>query len=393
MKHGKRIAALAGLVVVLLSVLAFKAVGAKAAPSAKTIGANQPSSASCTPWSVVPSPHPSANSGLSDVAVISSKDIWAVGGGGSQIFGGFPLFEHWNGSRWQLVYGPYVRSRYSTLHSITAIAANNVWAAGYWVNSQDATQTLIEYWNGVQWSIVFSPNPGTENNEFLGIKAVAANDIWAVGLTSTASLQHTLIEHWNGARWSVVASPNTGSNSDYLSSITAISADHVWAVGARNIFSATLIEQWNGSHWTIVASPSLGASSDLRAVTALSASNAWAVGYDLQGNAIRTLVEHWNGTRWQIAASPNVGYAPAFWGVTAASANDIWAVGSDTNSSNNVIQTLIAHWNGTRWNVVPSPSPGNISTQLEGAATTSSGDVWAVGYADNHPLIEHAHCA
>src|SRR5260221_14068284 len=48
----------------------------------------------------------------------------------------------------------------------------------------------------------------------------------------------------------------------------------------------------------------------------------------------------------------------ALQGVSVISACDAWAVGSDMNGSG-TDQTLIEHWDGSAWNVVPSPDPGS----------------------------------
>jgi hypothetical protein len=44
--------------------------------------------------------------------------------------------------------------------------------------------------------------------------------------------------------------------------------------------------------------------------------------------------------------------------VTAVSASDIWAVGSSFDESHSIRETLTEHNDGTGWSVVPSPSPG-----------------------------------
>jgi hypothetical protein len=63
--------------------------------------------------------------------------------------------------------------------------------------------------------------------------AVSANDIWAVGYFYYSSGSffgpHTLIEHWDGSNWSIVGSP--GSASWQLNGVAAVSANDVWAVG------------------------------------------------------------------------------------------------------------------------------------------------------------------
>src|SRR4051794_31023722 len=46
--------------------------------------------------------------------------------------------------------------------------------------------------------------------------------------------------------------------------------------------------------------------------------------------------------------------------VAAVSPTDVWAVGYYTTTSTTE-QMLIEHWNGTQWNLVPSPGPGTLT--------------------------------
>jgi hypothetical protein len=394
MKRFLRVALLLCAVTVLAGVLSLKTAGAKNTASGQVLQARLNSS-SCGKWSIVPAPYPAnVTSGLIGVAAVSASDIWAVGSAGNQLTGAQTLIEHWNGTSWQIVTSPSPGSIYNALYSVTAISASNVWAVGYYVSNPGVTQTLVEHWNGSQWSVVNSPSPASENNELFSVSAASASDIWAAGFITTTidqtPVDETLIEHWNGSQWSVVKSPNPGSI-DHLNAVTAISASDAWAVGNANGFAQTLIEHWNGSRWSVVKSASLGSSSDLRDVAAVSASNVWAVGYALVGSSIQTFTEHWNGTNWQAVKSPNTGSSPALSGVAVVSAGDIWAVGSDMNS-NNQFQTLTEHWNGSAWHIVASPSPASVNAQLGSVTALSAKNVWAVGPGGGTPLIEHFSC-
>jgi hypothetical protein len=55
-----------------------------------------------------------------------------------------------------------------------------------------------------------------------------------------------------------------------------------------------------------------------------------------------------------------------------------WAVGYLVNGQFQQ-QTLIQHFDGIAWSVVPSPSPGAEQNILFGVAAVSDYDVWAVG--------------
>src|SRR5712692_5517563 len=135
-----------------------------------------------------------------------------------------------------------------------------------------------------KWSVVPSPNPNVVPSGLSGVAAVSAHDVWAVGGSgSQMGGGQTLIEHWNGSHWQIVKSPNPGSIYNSLYGVTAVSATNVWAVGYyvhTTGVTQTLIEHWNGSRWSVVKSPSPASmNNELFSVAAVSASDDWAVGF------------------------------------------------------------------------------------------------------------------
>jgi len=113
---------------------------------------------------------------------------------------------------------------------------------------------------------------------------------------------------------------------------------------------------------------------------AISSSNAWAVGAYFKGLSERTLIEHWNGHGWHLVPSPNVAVLRnALNSVSGTSARNIWATGASDNASD--FQTLTEHWNGRKWRLVPSSDPGgpNENNELFGGAVTSPASALAVG--------------
>src|SRR5207302_9506996 len=114
-----------------------------------------------------------------------------------------------------------------------------------------------------------------------------------------------------------------------------------------------------------------------RGVAAVSANELWAVGDYTIGAYHRTLVEHWEGTHWTIVPSPNADADSSYLtAVAAVSANDVWAVGYYSNYPYLYSSALIEHWDGIRWTIVPSPDAGG---PLNGIAAVSASDVWAMG--------------
>ncbi len=118
------------------------------------------------------------------------------------------------------------------LVATAAISANDVWAVGNSTSAGGLDQTLAEHWNGTSWSIVPTPNPSSGNNDLNGVAAIATNDVWAVGDFFAANFTtfSIFVEHWDGSNWieTTITSPSSIS---LLLGVTAISSTNVWAVG------------------------------------------------------------------------------------------------------------------------------------------------------------------
>src|SRR5215469_8835216 len=207
MRHPK-IALLAGLLLPLLAALVFRAAVAKAAAAG-----------SCA-WQAIPAPNPSGDDQVNAIAATSETSAWIVGSYYTSSNDVQTLIEHWNGSQWSIVKSPTLSS--SSLHGVAASSANDVWAVGY-----ASGNTLIEHWNGTTWSVVKSPSSGE-----LDVRSVfSATDAWTVGWYGSFQ---TLTEHWNGTSWSVVPSPNPAAYYDRLSGVAVVpGSTQVWAEGIQ----------------------------------------------------------------------------------------------------------------------------------------------------------------
>ncbi len=364
----------------------------------QTAASPTPVPTECVPqWTVVDSPNGGAGDNeLRAVTAISSSDIWAVGYYGTNQAGFQSLTEHWDGSTWSVVPSPNPSSYLNWLLGVTAISPNDVWAVGEERVADMQGDTFTIHWDGSTWSMVSSPNPeGGIYNLLLGVSAVSSNDVWAVGFYETFNDNKTLTMHWDGTQWSLVASPNPSVSYSYLYAVTAISSNDVWAVGT---FDTTqpfpFAMHWDGIEWDAVAVPNVGTgANELLAVTALSSNDLWAVGsYSTGsgGSVEHTLVEHWDGSHWSVVPSPDAGNEyNTLDGLAALSPNDVWAVGQYHNQFGND-HTLAEHWDGNSWSVVASPS-GVGTNWLLGVTALSYNDVWAVGLHGNpyQTLTEH----
>jgi hypothetical protein len=214
----------------------------------------------------------------------------------------------------------------------------------------------------------------------------------AAGVAAAATLALTALAAGSPATasqracgWVVKPSPSPVNSAATLSAVAATSGKDVWAVGNSDNGGAitTLIEHWDGTHWKIIPSPNPASgfhtTNALSAVVALSPKNAWAFGFfEKSTTNFRTLVEHWNGITWSVVPSPNSGGGEnTLAGAAAQSSTNIWAVGYHNDPGHR--RTLTERWNGAHWSVVPSPSVGSGDNLLFGVAARARGPVWAVG--------------
>jgi hypothetical protein len=97
----------------------------------------------------------------------------------------------------------------------------------------------------------------------------------------------------------------------------------------------------------------------------------------------QTLIEHWNGARWTVVPSPDPGGSSQdndLWGVAAVATGDVWAVGGvgsflDPDASS----PLALHWDGASWTQVSVPAPTvgellGVATEPASAGVSATGD-------------------
>jgi hypothetical protein len=319
---------------------------------------------------------------LNGIAAISESDVWAVGMRSIDGLGERMLIKHWDGVRWTSVISPNVGTRDNVLYGVAASSATNVWAVGKYHDDTNVERTLIQHWDGAIWKVVASPNEGSSHNRLYGVAALSASSAWAVGSYDDAiSISLPLILRWNGTSWQKFLVPTlAGATEITLRGVTAIANNNAWAVGTyrdSNGDGKTLTLHWNGTNWQQVTSPNPNSfRNGLNAVTAVSASDIWAVGYTSDGTGYKSLALRWNGTSWQAVSSPSPGSPNnELLAVAAVASNDVWAVGYSGISDDDG-ETLVLHWNGASWQAIARPDSGTTTLN---AADALGGLIWAAG--------------
>lgn len=105
---------------------------------------------------------------------------------------------------------------------------------------------------------------------------------------------------------------------------------------------------------------------------------------DRTGNA--GLIEHYTSAGWRVIAAPTVLRDDELYGVSGNSPTNVWAVGESVNS-HDIAQTLVLHWDGSKWSGVPSPNTVGLGPRLRAVSAGPNRPAWAVGYASGIPPI------
>jgi hypothetical protein len=200
--------------------------------------------------------------------------------------------------------------------------------------------------------------------------------------------------------WTVQPSYSFGSLDNILTSVSAASTTDAWAVGAyypgsSNILN-TLAHHFDGTRWTAFPLPNVGVEENvLLAVSMPHSGSAWAAGYFVNGKfQQQTLIQHFDGNVWSVIPSPSPGALQnILYGIAAISDSDAWAVGGEQDA-NGLWHTLTEHWNGAAWTVVNAVDAGVSGNQFYAVKALASNSVYAVGQQagarfPQQALIEH----
>jgi hypothetical protein len=219
--------------------------------------------------------------------------------------------------------------------------------------------------------------------------------VWAVG--SCPGPQLVSYRRRANRPWEVFLVPTSGEGS--LEDVAAVNGRDVWAVGVTTggAFpgSEGIIERWNGTAWVQIPSPDPGLGTAhqtmLAGVAVASPTSVWAVGWHTgRRNRRRTLVEHWNGSAWTMVPTPNANALDNVLDavVTVPKTGSVWAFGVHATRTGGSRQ-LILHRGRYGW-AVARRQPFVPASRLDGGAVVPgpSGGVWAVGEAQGDFLTE-----
>ena len=341
-----------------------------------------------TAWSIVPSANETGSNWLQAVSASAANDAWAVGWYLPSTGQDETLALHWNGTAWSVVDTPNGGQNGDQLFGVAAVSPSDAWSVGWAAGSPTTytSTTVVEHWTGSSWSVVSSPNPSKDplygTNQLYDVRAFASDDVWAAGWQWVPAGSAPLVEHWDGRSWKVSKTPSSG----FLQTVAldGTSSNDIWAVGYGYTFSSggdqSLVMHYDGSRWSVVPTPVLSIDNYLNDVAAISPTDVWAVGYSRTSSLdIQPYFLHWDGSTWSTVPTSHLSSRYNFLkSIVAVSADDVWAGGYRTVNGNEV--SFVEHWNGTAWRVDPTPNQPAGGNYLYGLGRDPGGGLWSAGY-------------
>lgn len=334
--------------------------GVTASPSLAVPGLN-PRWPVCDEWRGVPV-RPSGLGSVTDVAVVSPTDAWAISDHGYESWNESHVYR-WEGQRWSEVPFPIEAdpSRFWVLTAIEAVTPSEIWIVGHEFIDLRRSRAISARWDGSRWRLV---RVG-QADRGLTIEGLAATPgthrLWAVGSSygqGDGSTQATLVLRWNGRAWRRIDGPSPGRSSAFADVVTV--ANSAWAVGyvqRRGEAAHALASRLTGSGWSVRSGPR----GRLEAVDGVSGDTLWAVGTSPGRHGYgRGLIVHWNGSRWSLAR--RFDRASNLRDVVVTSGNDAWAVGQQGRNA----RPFVVRRHAGPWAVDDAPDVHGWLTAIDG---------------------------
>jgi hypothetical protein len=327
----------------------------------------------CATWRPGPAIY---NYYLNAVDAISDRDVWAAGGEQAGPHNeARPFAENWNGHRWKVADLPFTDAISGGGPGISAIAApgaDDVWMVGNY-----ATGSFAYHWNGHRWTIATVGPAGASRHPVISaVSALAPNDVWAAGglyspTSATRSRVSQVVYRWNGKKWLGV---EPESSVGLLTAVAAVQPSLVWVGGEARI-DHSAVELWDGGTWRATPPPSKRMSSLVVGLVARPGTKPWVL---LSGGAL----VRWAGTGWRpVASAPGNGFVPT--SISLASSREVIEVGYVNAAHSDTSAAAVEVWRNSRWSraSVDPPKKGR-STYLSGVST-AGGQAYAVGGDDS----------
>ncbi|HUT56097.1 MAG TPA: hypothetical protein VM658_22085 [bacterium] len=336
-------------------------------------------------------------SDLRSVHFTSAGEGWAVGVGESSAerYVDFGLILHYSGGAWSLVSAPLDIYDDMELNSVQFTSADEGWAVGLdWFYGS----AILHYSQGV-WTAEDVPALGLDDGMLNSVFFPTDDEGWAVGngWDGWSPFSPGTVLHYHDGSWSRVTPPfiQTYLPPDdgnwppiYLNAVHFPTADKGWVGGAFVTYDRygqerynDLIIKFDAAAWTASSPLIMDGHFLLRELSFPDLSDGWAVGYSPSNQ--NGFILHYQDGAWKNIEPPWVDADYWFFnGVEFPDPSLGWAVGASYLGSDRM-KGLVLRYDSGLWSEDQVPDVGSSYWQLASADFPSTGQGWAVGYAQN----------
>ena len=268
------------------------------------------------------------------------------------------------------------------LTDIAMTSPNDGWAVGFSVTTNGAETPLLMRYQNCHWAPVTVPALARlrySESRLTSIAMVSAKEGWATGIASAPATDSRLLLHYDNGQWQPVTLPATIGKTTLFDKVVMVSPNEGWLLGAvqnqdGNGVRGMLIHYMNGM-WSVVTPP-FAYIYDIAAVAPNDLFISGATS-DIAGQVQYSLVGHYHDGAWTTTPFPGLIITT----LKMLSPTDGWITASAqvTNNTNESDQHPVLHYNGQSWSRVDLHAPDNTS----GLYIISDTDIWAFSVADS----------
>ncbi len=307
-----------------------------------------------------------------------------------------PIAETWNGRAWRLDKVPFPSgATYTRLTGVSCPSSSLCVAVGYANGKSIGQEGLVEKWSGDKWSV--QPSSNTVEDVVLdSVSCGTTTDCVAVGTAtnlqtpfaeekmgktwkaiSPPKVSETVscigrslcfdggendMDRWDGRSWSNERVP-TGHRNGHFMSISCVSKRDCQAIvgASKGEIPISMAATWDGRRWAMhkpaVLAGSPGAEISLDGVACVRSTDCEAVGDFVARPDFGPIAGLLRSGKWtsQSTADPPAADADNLTSVSCSAAAACMAVGWFEPTSGD--GSLAESWNGSSWQVVPTPVP------------------------------------
>jgi len=286
-------------------------------------------------------------------AAISAREAWLVVD--CQGTDDRSVVLHEVGGRWTKVPHPASVSNWGQPEALAASGPQNVWVF---------TSTGIWRYDGAAWRLV--PSSGLPAgyfgpNSFDVDWFVSTHPVLVQSATRAVILGvgrgRPVVATWNGTRWSTTNLPTRSKADRTNGANTRVSISRLPGTSRYIVAYGADTAVGSGAHWRLL--PKIAGwckrGCESQTVVATGKKRAYLVGQD--GGGTSTKYATWNGSKWKLAALPKLKARYGITDLAAVSRTSLEAVGYISSGSLST-HTVALHFNGKKWKVQASPTPG-----------------------------------